>query len=86
MKIRGYTFAVLNYTYGNNTEIYPTSQEGHLDFLTTWDPSSRYIHFTELNPQVLEDIQLARTVADVVIVCPHWGVEYTTTPTDYQVS
>ncbi|MBQ7424823.1 MAG: CapA family protein, partial [Lachnospiraceae bacterium] len=86
LKIKDYTFAILNYTYGNNTEIYPTSSEGHLDFLTTWNPDTRYINFTELNPQVLEDIKLAKTVADVVIVCPHWGVEYTTTPTDYQVS
>jgi poly-gamma-glutamate synthesis protein (capsule biosynthesis protein) len=31
-----------------------------------------------------DDIARARQVADVVVVLPHWGVEYTTTPTERQ--
>ncbi|MBF6601228.1 MAG: CapA family protein [Dehalococcoidia bacterium] len=31
-----------------------------------------------------EDIAAARRVADVVIIVPHWGVEYTTTPSQRQ--
>lgn len=86
LNIQGFTFAVLNYTYGNNTEVYPSSQEGHLDLLTTFDPGNRYINFNQLNPQVIEDIQLAESIADIVIVCPHWGVEYTTKPTANQIA
>lgn len=31
--------------------------------------------------QVLADIRFARPLADLVIVCPHWGVEYALKPT-----
>jgi len=78
------TFAVLNYTYGPNSSAYPSSYEGYLDMLCAWDSSSRMIDFTRLNPQVLEDIALANELADVVIVCPHWGTEYQTSPSAYQ--
>ena len=37
-------------------------------------------------PQALTDIRFARPLADVVIVCPHWGVEYALRPTSEQVS
>jgi poly-gamma-glutamate capsule biosynthesis protein CapA/YwtB (metallophosphatase superfamily) len=36
-------------------------------------------------PQVLTDIRFARPLADLVIVCPHWGVEYAVKPTREQV-
>jgi poly-gamma-glutamate synthesis protein (capsule biosynthesis protein) len=36
-------------------------------------------------PQVLADIRFARPLADLVIVCPHWGVEYALKPTRDQV-
>lgn len=35
--------------------------------------------------EVLADIRFARPLADLVIVCPHWGVEYTRKPTPGQV-
>ena len=35
--------------------------------------------------QALLDIRFARPLADVVIVCPHWGVEYAVKPTRDQV-
>ena len=35
--------------------------------------------------QVLADIRFARPVADLVIVCPHWGVEYAVKPAREQV-
>jgi len=34
--------------------------------------------------QLIEDIHRARREADVVVVLPHWGVEYTATPTQRQ--
>src|SRR5208282_6329741 len=35
--------------------------------------------------QALADIRFARPLADLVIVCPHWGVEYALQPTGDQV-
>jgi poly-gamma-glutamate synthesis protein (capsule biosynthesis protein) len=35
--------------------------------------------------QALADIRFARALADLVIVCPHWGVEYAAKPTQDQV-
>ena len=36
--------------------------------------------------QALADIRFARALADLVIVCPHWGVEYALQPTNDQVA
>jgi len=36
--------------------------------------------------QALADIRFARPLADLVIVCPHWGVEYALEPTRDQVA
>jgi poly-gamma-glutamate synthesis protein (capsule biosynthesis protein) len=35
--------------------------------------------------QALADIRFARPLADLVVVCPHWGVEYASKPTREQV-
>ena len=77
-------FAILNYTYGPNLETMPKSIRGHLDMLCDWDEESGRIDFTKLHPQVIEDIARAEELADVVIVCPHWGTEYMTSPSGYQ--
>jgi poly-gamma-glutamate synthesis protein (capsule biosynthesis protein) len=34
--------------------------------------------------QVVADIRFARNLADLLVVCPHWGVEYATAPTRQQ--
>lgn len=78
------TFAILNYTYGANMEVLPTSIQGHLNMLCNWNESTGQMDFTTLHPQVLADIEAAESLADVVIVFPHWGTEYTTTPSSYQ--
>jgi len=77
------TFAILNYTYGPNMEIFPNDLDLHMNFLCNFDESNR-LDFTTINPGVLEDIKKAESLADIVIVCPHWGTEYTTTPSSYQ--
>lgn len=84
MTVQGVTFAILNYTYSPNMEVIPSSIMGHLNMLCDYDRQSGQLSFTRLNPQVLEDIAAARENADVVIVCPHWGTEYVTTPSSYQ--
>lgn len=77
------TFAVLNYSYGPNMETLPSSIEGHLNILCHYDENN-LLDFTTINPTVLEDIAYAETIADVVIVCPHWGTEYMSKPSSYQ--
>lgn len=84
MTVKGVTFAVLNYTYGPNMETIPSSIMGHLNILCDYDRQSGRLDFTTLNPQVTEDIAAAQEQADVVIVCPHWGTEYATSPSSYQ--
>ncbi len=84
MEVEGYTFAILNYTYGANMEVLPSELNGYLELLCPHKKSTGLMDFTSLDPQVLEDIRLAEELADVTIVCPHWGTEYTTTPSKYQ--
>jgi poly-gamma-glutamate synthesis protein (capsule biosynthesis protein) len=84
IKIKDVTFAVLNYTYGPNLGTLPSDLRGRLNMLCAYDETSGAIDFTTLNPQVTEDIQRAKELADVVIVCPHWGTEYQKTPSSYQ--
>lgn len=84
LTIDGVTFAVLNYTYGPNMETISQSIQGHLEMLCDWDENTGLIDFTTIHPKVLKDIETASDIADVVIVCPHWGTEYATVPSDYQ--
>ena len=84
VEMEGVTFAVLNYTYSANTETLPSAVRGHLDMLCNWDENNGRMDFTTLHPQVIADIQAAEELADIVIVCPHWGTEYTTNPSKYQ--
>lgn len=84
LEIDGCTFAFLNYTYGPNSVSVSASIAERLDLLCAVDESSRRIDFTTINPQVLTDIAEAETLADIVVVCPHWGTEYATVPSSYQ--
>lgn len=84
LEIKGCTFAFLNYTYGPNSASVSASISDHLNILCAVNESSRMIDFTTLNEQVLTDIATADTLADIVVVCPHWGTEYATVPSSYQ--
>ena len=63
----------------------------HFAFLA-YDDIADYYHATPDSPgsapldtaTIAEDVGNARKVADVVIVIPHWGIEYTTPPSDRQ--
>lgn len=77
-------FAILNYTYGPNLGSFPASLRGHLNILCDYNRQTGAIDFTKLNPDVLEDIKEAKTMADIVIVFPHWGTEYQSVPSNYQ--
>ncbi len=84
LEIEGITFALLNYTYGNNHSTLKQEYMGRLEMLCNYDKETGAIDFTTLNPEVIEEIQTAKTLADVVIVFPHWGTEYQTTASKYQ--
>ena len=84
MEVEGVTFAFLNYTYGPNLGSFPSQYEGYMDMLCYYNESSRIIDFTTINPDVLSDIERAEELADIVVVFPHWGTEYTTTQSSYQ--
>lgn len=84
LQIRDVTFAILNYTYGPNASTLSRSLRGHLNMLCSYDEKSGQIDFTALNPRVTEDIQKARELADIVVVFPHWGTEYKSSPSSYQ--
>lgn len=87
IEVKDRKIAVLNYTYGPNLGAVPGELKGKLNVLCAIKPGSSYneIDLTELNPNVTEDIAKAKEMADFVIVCPHWGNEYQTTPSSYQV-
>lgn len=84
LNIGDITFAILNYTYGPNMETLPYKLMGHLNMLCAYNENTGLIDFTTLNPQVTEDIKRAKDLADIVIVCPHWGTEYQDKPSSYQ--
>lgn len=84
LEIEDITFAILNYAYAPNMASFPKEYEGHMDMLCDYDENTRLIDFTSLHGDVLTDIAAADAVADFVIVCPHWGTEYTTKPSKYQ--
>lgn len=84
LEINGITFAILNYTYSPNLAALPKDIQGHLAMLCDWDENNGMIDFKNLHPDVLTDIATAKQMADVVIVCPHWGTEYTFVPSSYQ--
>ncbi len=84
LEIGGCTFAFLNYTYGPNSASVSPSIARQMDILCAVNETNRMIDFTAINPQVLDDIAEADTLADIVVVCPHWGTEYATVPSSYQ--
>ena len=62
----GIKIAVLNYTYGTNGIPLPSDMPFCVNLLT--------------EEKVRADVAAAKTAADFVVVCPHWGTEYVLTP------
>jgi poly-gamma-glutamate synthesis protein (capsule biosynthesis protein) len=67
----GFRVAVLNYTYGTNGIAIP-------------DSAPYCVNTLDDEAKVRSDIQRAKLMADLVIVCPHWGTEYVYEATSYQ--
>lgn len=68
--VNGIKIAILNYTYGTNGLTPPVNMPYAVDYLQLKKVSS--------------DIKKARKAADFVIVCPHWGTEYSHGISSYQ--
>lgn len=64
--------AMLNYTYGLNGYQLPAGKEYLVNLID--------------EEKIKADLAKAEEMADITIVFPHWGVEYTHTPTEEQVS
>ena len=65
-------FAILNYTYGTNGIRPPKGYENGVNYLDNEE-------------RIREEIREAKKNANFIIVCPHWGTEYRTTPDSYQI-
>ena len=80
------TYTMLNYTYGTNGIRVPSGKEY---LVNVWpctgnnpDTDTKYQEYKNI---VKEDINRVRDKVDLLIVAMHWGVEYTHTPTSYQI-
>lgn len=85
-EVNNIKYTLLNYTYGTNGIQVPSGKEY---LVNIWpctgsnpDNDTRYQEYKE---KVKEDIERVRDKVDVLMVAMHWGVEYTHTPTSYQI-
>lgn len=69
-EVDGIRIAILNYTYGTNGIPLPKDMPYAVDM---WDEAA-----------IRADVELAKTMADFIIVCPHWGTEYVLEETENQ--
>ena len=79
------TYTMLNYTYGTNGIKVPSGKEYLVNLwpVTGNNPEAdtTYQNYKE---QVKKDIEAVKEQVDVLIVAMHWGIEYQTTPNNYQ--
>ena len=87
-EVNNISYTMLNYTYGTNGISVP---EGKEYLVNVWPTSYKInnpeddLEYQKYKEVVKEDIARVRDKVDVLIVAMHWGVEYTHTPTDYEV-
>lgn len=79
------SYTMLNYTYGTNGIKVPSGKEYLVNVwpVTSSNPNNdtKYQNYKEI---VKNDISLVRDKVDLLIVAMHWGIEYQTTPNNYQ--
>lgn len=66
----GFKIAILNYTYGTNGIAIPASKPYIVNMLDV--------------DKITQDVTKAKEIADMVVVCPHWGTEYVYEPDSNQ--
>ena len=86
MEKNNISYSLLSYTYGTNGIAVPSGKEYLVNVWPTNgnnpETDSAYEAYKET---VKEDIARVRDKVDVLMVAMHWGVEYTHTPTAYQI-
>ena len=86
LKKNNITYTMLNYTYGTNGIKVPTGKDYLVNvWPCTGNNPSTDTKYQEYKNKVKEDINRVRNKVDLLIVAMHWGVEYTHTPTSYQI-
>lgn len=65
-----FKIAILNYTYGTNGIAIPASKPYIVNMLD--------------KDKITSDVTKAKEIADLVVVCPHWGTEYVYAPDSNQ--
>ncbi len=78
-EINNITYGFLNYSYGTNGLPIPNN---HKYLINLWPYTNEYESYKEI---IKSDVEKLRDKVDVLIVAMHWGVEYTHTPTDYEI-
>lgn len=66
----GFKIAILNYTYGTNGIAAPAAKPYIVNMLD--------------KDKITSDVTRAKEIADMVVVCPHWGTEYVYSPDSNQ--
>ena len=67
---KGIKVAILNYTYGTNGIEVPQDAPYLVNYID--------------KDKIRKDIERAKTMADFIVVCPHWGIEYQHAPSEGQ--
>ena len=87
-EINNIKYTMLNYTYGTNGIPVPSDAKYLVNVwptnLSINDPK-RDTEYQAYKEQVKQDIEKVKDKVDVLIVAMHWGVEYTNTPTAYEI-
>jgi len=78
-EINNIKYGFLNYSYGTNGLPIPNN---HKYLINLWPYTNEYESYKEV---VKADVERLKDKVDVLIVAMHWGVEYTHTPTDYEI-
>ncbi len=84
----GIKYTMLSYTYGTNGIPVPKGKEYLVNVWPTdldINDVERDTDYQAYKEQVKKDIEAVRDKVDVLMVAMHWGVEYTHTPTEYEV-
>ena len=85
-EVNNITYTMLNYTYGTNGIKVPSGKNYLVNVWPCNGSNPSYdSEYQEYKKIVKEDIERVRDKVDLLIVAMHWGVEYTHTPTAYQI-
>ena len=85
-EVNNITYTMLNYTYGANGIKVPSGKDYLVNVWPCNGSNPSYdSEYQEYKKIVKEDIERVRGKVDLLIVAMHWGVEYTHTPTAYQI-